>query len=144
MYAHVKIRLFKAVWYERVVNFIWNYSRVIIENVSFGTAQMLSIWFYFFTLLNDFIAKLQLLPILSLVLSTKQLYSYFSLVFTNQSLIFLIYLKQLHKRNAIHEADPKKDAFVQVYSLHTSFVHNISNYRILYNRLALFSLEIGY
>lgn len=100
--------------------------------------------FIFFTLLNDFIAKLQLLPILSLVLSTKQLYSYLPLVFTNQSLISLIYLKQLHKRNAMHEADPKKDPSVQVYSLHTSFVHNIINYRILYNRLALFSLEIGY
>lgn len=144
MYAHAKARLFKDVWYERVfANFIWIYSRVIVDNLSFDTAQMLSTGLVFFKSVNHFIAKLQLLLVLSLVLPTKQLYSCLSLNFTNQNLSFLIYPKHPHRRNAVYKTDPKKDCFMQAYRLNAFFVHTTIHYILLYNRLALFSFEIS-
>lgn len=52
MYVYVKARLFKDIWHERyLANLVWIYSRIIIDNLSFGTSKILLI--RFFKILNN-------------------------------------------------------------------------------------------
>lgn len=93
MYVPVKARLFKDIWHERdFANLEWIYSRIIIDNLSSGTSQILFIRFlkFYFKSVNAFIVRLLLLLILSLVLSTRQLYSHLSPKFQRSEFYFIL------------------------------------------------------